>query len=68
MPEQLPATQLISTEILGVAKMPRQKFEDMDGKPIVFNTDYLNQVRNSATPVPGPIESIFTVKSRIKVW
>jgi len=67
-PELLPATQLISTETLGVAKMPRQKFEDMDGKPIVFNTDYLNQVRNSATPVPGPVESIFSGKSRIKVW
>jgi hypothetical protein len=48
--------------------MPRQKFEDMDGKPIVFNTDYLNQLRNSTTPVPGPVESIFTGKSRIKAW
>jgi len=67
-PVPLPATQPVSTLTLGEAKMPRQKFEDMDGNPIVFNTDYLNQSRNPTTPVPGPFEDIFSNKKRIRVW
>jgi len=65
---QLQPIQLVSTGVLGMAKMPRQKFEDMDGNPILFNTDYLNAMRTTTLAIPGPIETLFSKKGRIKVW
>jgi len=65
---QLPAAQLISTATLGTAKMPRQKFEDMNADPIVFDTDYLENKRQLPNPVPGPLLNMLTQKGKIKVW
>ena len=47
------ATQVISTETLGEAFEPEQKFENPDGTPIVFQRDYFDGHR-SANPLPGP--------------
>ena len=47
------ATQVISTETLGEAFEPEQKFENPDGTPIVFQRDYFDGHR-SAKPLPGP--------------
>lgn len=49
------ATKLICTETLGKAFEPEQCFENPDGSPIVFDTDFEGNKR-SATPVPGPFE------------
>ena len=35
---------------------PEQPFENPDGTPIVFDTDYFGYRRGSS-PVPGPFES-----------
>jgi hypothetical protein len=45
----------ISTELLGEAFEPEQKFENPDGSPIFFNMDYFGAHR-SVSPVPGPFE------------
>ena len=45
----------ISTETLGMAFEPEQMFENPDGTPIVFNTDYFGKHRK-INPVVGPIE------------
>lgn len=46
---------IISTEILGMAFEPEQKFENPDGTPIVFDRDYSGAHRGVLT-VPGPFE------------
>ena len=45
----------ISTPVLGEAFEPEQKFEDADGRVIVFNQDYFGDHR-AADPVCGPFE------------
>jgi len=64
---QLPAAQFISSTTLGSAMMPRQKFEDMNANPIVFDTDYLENKRQLPTPDPGPLLNILMQKGKIKV-
>ncbi|MDE7353956.1 MAG: right-handed parallel beta-helix repeat-containing protein [Acetatifactor sp.] len=45
----------ISTEMLGEAFEPEQGFENPDGSPILFDTDYCGDRRGVAV-MPGPIE------------
>ena len=47
---------MISTESLGEAFEPQQKFENPDGTPITFNVDYLGGHRG-AYVIPGPFAS-----------
>ncbi len=53
--EYLPETEcrLISTEALGEAFEPEQKFENPDGTPILFQEDYFG-VSCGMQPLPGP--------------
>lgn len=44
---------LISTETLGMAFEPEQRFEDPDGTPIIFDRDYFGVHRGVLT-MPGP--------------
>lgn len=56
--DQLSATDapFVSTEILGMAFEPEQKFEAPDGSPIVFSEDYFG-VHREVSPLPGPFAS-----------
>ena len=47
-------TQMVSTELLGEAFEPEQKFESPDGTPIVFNLDYFGARREPVMPLAGP--------------
>ena len=53
--EYLPKTAcaMISTETLGMAFEPEEKFENPDGTPIVFQYDYFG-ARQEINPLPGP--------------
>ena len=44
---------IISTETLGMAFEPEQKFENPDGSPITFDQDYFGTHRGVLT-LPGP--------------
>ncbi len=44
---------MISTDTLGEAFEPSQKFENPDGTPITFDYDYFGNLR-TATVIPGP--------------
>lgn len=46
-------TPFVSTETLGEAFEPEQKFEAPDGSPIIFNRDYFGKERDMQ-PLPGP--------------
>ena len=50
------ATPFVSTELLGEAFEPEEKFENPDGTPIVFDRDYLGQHR-AIPPMAGPFEA-----------
>jgi len=54
MPDR--ANQLITTDVLGEAFEPEEKFENPDGTPIFFNEDFFGQHR-AVNPVSGPFES-----------
>ena len=47
--------RMISTEVLGMAFESEQKFENPDGSPIVFDSDYFGNHRE-VTPKAGPFE------------
>lgn len=60
-------TARVHTARLGKAKLPKQAFEQPDGRPIEIATDYLGNAR-ADQPKPGPFESIQDGEVRIKVW
>ena len=47
---------VISTETLGQAFEPEQKFESPNGDPIIFNRDYFDNARGLSV-IPGPFAS-----------
>ena len=56
--------QTISTELLGEAFEPEQKFENPDGSPIVFNKDYFGAHR-AVNPMAGPFENADVLRNPI---
>ena len=54
-------TSFISTETLGEAFEPEQKFENPDGSPIFFDRDYWDEKRG-INPMPGPFENAGELK------
>jgi hypothetical protein len=63
-----PETEMVTTELLGKAEMPREYFENPNGSPIKFDTDYLGKKRSEARPSPGPFENPGKGILKIKVW
>jgi alpha-N-arabinofuranosidase len=59
---------LVSTDILGRAKVPDQAYENPDGSPIRFDTDYFGENRNSENPSTGPFREYVTNTIELKVW
>jgi hypothetical protein len=46
-------TKLVTTELLGVAIIPKQAFENPDGSSLQIDTDYFGQSRDKENPTPG---------------
>ncbi len=61
--DYMPKTQnrVITTDVLGMAFEPEQKFENPDGSPIVFNEDYYGKPHGK-TPLAGPFAESWTEK------
>ena len=55
---------IITSDILGCAFEPEQRFENPDGTEIIFNRDYLGEHRGAAA-IPGPFAA---GKAEIEVW
>lgn len=60
-------TQVYATEHLELPRIVEAPFENPDGTPIVFDTDYLNNVRDSR-PIAGPFARMTEGYNRIRVW
>jgi len=65
---QKAATSLVTTDILGKAKVPGLAYENADGSPLVITTDYFGKNRNATNPSAGPFENPGTGKLVLKVW
>jgi alpha-N-arabinofuranosidase len=61
-------TTLVTTELLGKAKIPGLPFENPDGSPLKIDTDYFGKSRNEARPTAGPFEDPGAGPLTLKVW
>lgn len=57
---------LVTTDLLGTAKIPKLPYENADGTPLAVDTDYFGKKRDATNPFPGPFET--PVSGEIKVW
>lgn len=60
--------QLVTTELLGRAKIPGVPFENPNGSPLTIDTDFLGKPRNVQNPFPGPFESTRGGRQVFMVW
>ena len=60
-------TETVCTGTLGTARIVDAIYDDPDGNPITFDTDYTGAHR-SEKPVAGPIEELKPGFNSIKVW
>lgn len=60
--------QLVTTELLGIAKIPNAGYETPDGSPIKIDTDYFSTKRDEKNPFPGPFEITKSGLQKLKVW
>lgn len=60
--------RLVTTKLLGRAKVSGCAFENADGSPVRVSTDYFGNKRNTGNPFPGPFERGTTGAREIKVW
>ena len=51
-------TRLVTTALLGKAKIPQLGYENADGAPLRIDTDYFGKRRNKSHPTPGPFEKL----------
>ncbi len=50
------STKLVTTSLLGQAKIPQLAYENADGSPLKVDRDFFGHKRNRAHPTPGPFE------------
>jgi alpha-N-arabinofuranosidase len=59
---------LVTTELLGKAKVPDLPYEQPDGSVLKIDTDYLGKKRPEKNPTPGPFENPGQENLVLKVW
>jgi alpha-N-arabinofuranosidase len=60
--------KLITTELLGNAKVTDAPFVHPDGSPLKIDCDYFGNPRNGKNPFPGPFADQGGKKIHFKVW
>jgi alpha-N-arabinofuranosidase len=61
-----PSAKLVTTELLGTAKIPQVPYLNPDGTPIKIDTDYFGNKRAENALLSGPFAK--PVSAKIKVW
>jgi alpha-N-arabinofuranosidase len=61
-------TRLVTSELLGKARIPGLPYENPDGSPLKVDTDYFGRRRSEASPTAGPFESPGSGPLNLKVW
>jgi len=62
------ATTLVTTTLLGKAKIPGLPYEDADGSPVTIDADYFGKKRNERSPTAGPFEALAAGTLTLRVW
>ena len=60
--------RLVTTDLLGRAKVSGCAYENADGSPVRVDTDYFGRARDGEHPFPGPFEMVRDGVQVIKVW
>jgi alpha-N-arabinofuranosidase len=60
--------EVVTTDLLGKAKVPEQRFENPDGSEITVDEDYFFKKRNLRNPSPGPFSLGKEESIRLKIW
>jgi len=60
--------KMITTEILGKAKVPKARFDNPDGTALKIDTDYFRAKRSETNPSVGPFENPGKGELKLKVW
>ena len=60
--------QLVTSKLLGKAKITNLLYENIDGTALKIDTDYFGKKRNEANPFPGPFENPRKGTTKLKVW
>lgn len=60
--------KLVTTRLLGRAKVSGCAYENADGSPLRVNADYFGGKRNGKNPFPGPFEISGGETQTFKVW
>lgn len=60
--------QLITTELLGKAKISDQGYINPDGSEITIVADYFGNIRNKRNPSVGPFEKPGTGEVKLMIW
>jgi hypothetical protein len=58
---------MITTDMLGRAKVPDMNYENSDGFPLTIHTGYFGHSRNATNPMQGPFE-LPEPKLQLKIW
>jgi hypothetical protein len=59
---------MVDSQILGKAKIPKAAFENSDGTAIEFDTDISGNTRHSGQVIPGPFAKVKMGKNIIQLW
>ena len=59
---------LVTSDLLGFAKVPKQRYEQADGSPYRLDADYFGNKRNADRPEVGPFSAPQTNINPLKVW
>jgi alpha-N-arabinofuranosidase len=65
---QKQSRRLVTTELLGRARIPDLPYEQPDGSPYRIDDDYFGKERNHKNPFPGPFEPARDGNLTLKVW
>ena len=60
--------KMITTEILGKAKVPKARFDNPGGTALKIDTDYFGAKRSETNPSVGPFENPGKGELKLKVW
>jgi hypothetical protein len=63
-----PNTVLVTTDLLGKAKVPGLAYEKADGSQLKVDSDYFGKRRSTVNPTAGPFEEPGQGDLSLKVW
>ena len=59
---------IVTTELLGKAKIPKEAFENPDGTPLKIEHDYFGNQRTTENNHAGPFTNAGQLNNQFKVW